>query len=215
MNGGVQNMRVGRAAHIGLLVASAFALAVLLSASVAPPSVPGPSAPLAVTLDPAKSTVHWTLSATGHTVHGTFHLAHGKLQLDPTSGRASGEIVALATSGESGSSGRDQKMHKDVLESGKFADITFKPDRFEGPLNREGKSSVKLHGTMTLHGADHELLVPVEALIEQGHWTATAKFTVPYVEWGLKNPSNFLLRVAKSVDLELELSGSAENAPAS
>lgn len=208
-------MKAREISRLALLAAATFVMAVLLSASVAPPAIPPASLPLVLAVDPAKSKIHWTLGARAHTVHGTFNLQQGTLQIDPASGKASGEIVAFATSGDSGNSGRDEKMHQEVLESGKFAEIIFKPDRVEGTVNREGKSSVQLHGILTLHGADHEMEIPAEAEINADHWTGSAKFSVPYVQWGLRNPGNFFLRVSKSVDVELELSGTVQSPPAS
>ena len=32
-------------------------------------------------------------------------------------------------------------------------------------------------------------------------------FAIPYVKWGLKNPSTFILRVDQSVDVEIKASG--------
>ncbi len=37
--------------------------------------------------------------------------------------------------------------------------------------------------------------------------TATAKFSVPYVAWGMKDPSNLVLRVDKIVDVDVTLAG--------
>ncbi len=38
-------------------------------------------------------------------------------------------------------------------------------------------------------------------------WRGTGKFEVPYVKWGIKDPSNFLLKVKPVVNVELEMSG--------
>jgi hypothetical protein len=35
----------------------------------------------------------------------------------------------------------------------------------------------------------------------EDHWTATLHFTIPYVKWGMKNPSALLLRVDESIDI--------------
>jgi polyisoprenoid-binding protein YceI len=165
-------------------------------------------------LDPAQSSVHWTLGSSLHTVHGTFALKGGSLQIDPTAGKVSGEFVADATSGKSGNDGRDRKMHKDVLESGRFAEVIFRPDNIVGNLAVAGESSVQLHGVFLLRGSEHELTVPVHANLAGDHWSGSAKFGVPFIEWGLKNPGNWLLKVDHVVNIELELKGTLQISPA-
>jgi hypothetical protein len=59
----------------------------------------------------------------------------------------------------------------------------------------------------TIHGAEHEITIPVRVEMAPGRWTATSRFTIPYVKWGMKNPSTFLLRVDQSVDIDLQASG--------
>lgn len=162
-------------------------------------------------VDPAKSKLLWTLGATMHTVHGTFAIKNGTLHVDPASGKASGEVVVFATSGESGNDGRDKKMHKDVLESAQFPDIAFRPDRVEGKIAAQGASAVSVHGIFVLHGKEHELTAPVQAELAGDHWTGTVKFSLPFIDWGLKNPSTFLLKVDHAVEIELQLQGSLQN----
>ncbi len=165
-------------------------------------------------LDPAHTSVKFTLADVLHTVRGTFQLKHGVLRLEPISGKISGEIVVDAASGESGSSMRDRKMHKEILESSQYPDIAFHPDRVEGTIASPGKSSVKIHGMFSIHGTDHEITVPAEVEMSSDHWTATVHFTVPYAKWGMKNPSTLFLRVNDSVEIDLVAAGTLAKASA-
>jgi polyisoprenoid-binding protein YceI len=186
---------------------------VLLPALIALPQHAAPQATageLIFAVDPAQSSVHWTLGSSLHTVHGTFVLKNGSFQVDPASGKASGEIIVDAASGKSGNDGRDGKMHKEVLESARFGEIVFRPDAITGKLETHGDSTLQVHGIFLLHGNEHELTVPVEANLSGDHWSASAKFSIPFIEWGLKNPSTWLLKVDHSVSIALELKGTLQ-----
>ena len=94
-------------------------------------------------LDPEQTSVKFTLGDVLHTVRGTFKVKQGQLQMEPD-GKVSGQILVDATSGNSGSAMRDRKMHKEVLESGRFPEISFRPDRIEGSVANSGQSSVMI-----------------------------------------------------------------------
>src|SRR6266852_2753067 len=170
-----------------------------------------PANAIVLGIDSSQSKVHWTLESTVHTVHGSFTFKKGTLQLDTATGKASGDIVVDATSGNSGNDSRDKKMHKEVLESGQYAEVVFRPDREEGKIAPQGPFTVQVHGLLVLHGSEHELTVPVQAELAGDHWTGSAKFNVPFIDWGLKNPSSFFLKVNHAVEIELELKGSVQN----
>jgi polyisoprenoid-binding protein YceI len=159
-------------------------------------------------LDPRHTTVQYSLDDVLHSVHGTFQLKQGTLQLDPASGKLSGEIVVDARSGESGTAMRDRKMHREVLESDRYPEITFRPDHVDGAVSPQGKSSVQVHGIFSIHGTDHEVTAPADVEMTPNHWTATVHLSVPYVKWGMKNPSTLFLRVSESVDIDLTTAGS-------
>jgi hypothetical protein len=78
---------------------------------------------LTLNLDLAQSKLRWTLGSTLHTVHGTFALRIGKLQFDAASGES--EFIAYATRGESGNDSRDNKMHREILESARYPDVSL------------------------------------------------------------------------------------------
>ena len=166
---------------------------------------------LVLVLDPARGKVHFTVDATLHTVHGTFNLQRGTVQFDTENGKAGGEIVVYATSGNSGNSSRDARMHKEILETPKYPDAVFRPLQVEGKVARTGASDVRLHGVISLHGYEHEIVVPVHAELAADHWTGKAKFEVPYIKWGMKDPSTWLLKVKPVVNVEVELAGSAKS----
>jgi len=184
----------------------------LLLASAAAPSrqqqVQATNSEIVLTLDPTQSKVHWTVDSTLHTVHGTFALKSGTVRFDPETGKASGEIVVSATSGESGNNSRDSRMHKEILETAKYPDVVFRPTQVDGKVALSGASDVTLHGVFSIHGADHDLTALVHAELMGDRWKGSGEFEVPYVKWGIKDPSNFLLKVRPIVNVELEMTGS-------
>jgi polyisoprenoid-binding protein YceI len=162
---------------------------------------------LTLQFDPQHTTINFTLGDVLHTVRGSFGLRRGSVNVDLSSGKTSGEIVIDGRSGATGNGMRDRKMHREVLESDRYPEIAFRPDRVDGSVSPQGKSSVSVHGIFSIHGADHEMTVPAQVETFPDHWSATLHFTVPYVKWGLKNPSTLFLRVNDSVDVDVNAAG--------
>jgi polyisoprenoid-binding protein YceI len=150
-----------------------FACATLLAAS----SIPAEDTVLRI--DPSRTKVEFSLADVLHTVHGSFLLKRGDLRA------------------------RDRNMHKNVLESARYPEIVFRPDRVEGHVAPRGASKVALHGMFSIHGSEHEITLPVEVEAADGQYTAAMTFAVPYVQWGMKNPSTLFLRVSDKVEITI------------
>lgn len=160
------------------------------------------------TLDPARTEIHFTLDSTLHTVHGTFKLKSGQVRFDSASGKASGSIVVDAASGDSNNKGRDKKMHQEILESQKFTEIVFTPSSVKGSIAAQGTSQVQVSGQMRLHAQDHDMTLNMDVVpAAAGQAQATTHFAIPYIKWGLKNPSTFFLHASDTVEIEIRASG--------
>ncbi|HVO61570.1 MAG TPA: YceI family protein [Terriglobales bacterium] len=162
---------------------------------------------MTVELDPAQTWIEFTLGASLHTVHGSFQLKSGIIHFDPTKGTASGTVTADATSADTGNKSRDHKMHTQVLESQKYPQVTFSPNKVSGSVSLQDSSTVQLEGIFRLHGDDHPMTLTVPVQIAGGTVTANTRFIVPYVAWGLKNPSTFLLHVSDKVQVKVTARG--------
>lgn len=185
---------------LSIVLTTATAQSQLQSTALSTPEV-------VLTLDPTRSKLHWTVDSTLHTVHGTFGLKSGTVRFDRETGKADGDIVVIAPSGESGNGSRDRRMHKEILETAKYPEIVFRPTQVEGKVSQNGSSDVKLAGVFSIHGSDHDLTALVHAELAGNHWHGNCTFDVPYVKWGIKDPSNFLLKVKPVVTVTLEMSG--------
>ena len=163
--------------------------------------------PITVNLDPAQTKIEWTLGDVLHTVHGTFTLRSGSVTFDPKSGDASGEILVDATSGESGNHARDKKMHKEILESQRYPEIIFSPKHVMGKLADQGTSNIQVQGVFHIHGADHDLTLSLPVEKSDDAVKTSTRFVVPYQDWGMKNPSTFLLKVENKVSISISSAG--------
>jgi len=158
-------------------------------------------------LDPANTQIAFTLAATLHTVHGTFKLKGGTIHFNPATGSASGIVVVDATSGDTGNKGRDHKMHQEVLESQRYPEITFTPTKLSGKVELQGDSTVEVDGAFRLHGADHPITLILPVQTKGNTLSVRTHIVIPYVAWGLKNPSTFLLHVGDKVEVDVTAAG--------
>jgi polyisoprenoid-binding protein YceI len=159
------------------------------------------------TVNPDASKIAFALGGNTHHVDGSFHVQSGSIDFDRTAQTISGSVIVAAGSGNSGDASRDKKMNSDVLDVDRYAQITFAPKSFQGVIAASGDSNIQVTGVFTLHGTPHDLTVPMQLHIEGTALSAKTHFQVPYVQWGLKDPSIFILKVAKVVDIDLTLAG--------
>jgi polyisoprenoid-binding protein YceI len=158
-------------------------------------------------LDPAKTLVEFRLPGALHATHGKFKLAHGTIKADLATGEAGGSIVVDARSGDSGIAARDDRMKANVLEVQKYPEITFTPRHAIGKLEKDGQFQAKLDGVLTIHGARHEVITEVQGRLVGSSLTAACHFSVPYVDWGMRDPSLFFLTVSKQVEIDIATEG--------
>jgi polyisoprenoid-binding protein YceI len=188
----------------------ALALALLLAAPFAGPER-AQAAEQTLRLEPSASKVTFELPATGHTVRGQLTLVSGEVRFDATTGQASGQIVIDAKSAKTGNGSRDKKLHGEVLESARFPTFTFTAERLEGTVAAAGESRVTLHGKLTIHGAEHPFALPAKITVTEGRLTAKTQFAIPFVDWGMEDPSVLFLRVEKSVAVTVDAQGRLES----
>jgi polyisoprenoid-binding protein YceI len=158
-------------------------------------------------LDPANTKIEFTLSATLHTVHGSFILKRGTIDFNPETGSAGGLVVVDTTSANTGNEGRDRKMHKEVLESQRYPEASFTPTKLTGKLDPQGDSEVHVEGSFRLHGSDHPITLTAPVQVKGTAVNIKTHIVVPYVAWGMKNPSTLFLHVGDSVDVDITASG--------
>lgn len=160
-----------------------------------------------VTFSPKETSVTFKLEATGHEVNGVLPLQSGRIQFEPGSGTVSGEVTIDARRAVTGNRLRDRQMHDEVLESERFPLIVFRPDRITGTLSPSGASDITVHGVVSMHGTEHAVTLPARVTQSGDRIRAEMTFDVPYVDWGLRNPSFLFLRVARVVTVTVKVEG--------
>jgi polyisoprenoid-binding protein YceI len=157
------------------------------------------------------SEVKMTLKTTHELVNGAFHVQSGSIQFDRSTPEMAGSVVVAAASGKTGNGSRDKKMNKDILQVEQYATVSFEPKTYTGALAPSGDSNLQVTGTFTLLGTPHQITVPMQVHLETDHVTAKAHFVVPYVQWGLKNPSFLIWKAENDVAIDLNLVGTLSN----
>ncbi|HVC46794.1 MAG TPA: YceI family protein [Terracidiphilus sp.] len=158
-------------------------------------------------VNPDASEVKITLKTTHELVNGTFHVQSGSIEFDRSTPKMLGSVVVLAGSGKTGNDSRDRKMNKDILKVKQYATVSFEPKTYTGVIALSGDSTIQVTGIFTLLGTPHEITVPILVHLEGTAATAKVHFAVPYVQWGLKNPSFLIWKADNNVAIDLFLAG--------
>ena len=66
---------------------------------------------------------------------------------------------------------------------------------------------LSLQGWLSLRGTEHPVTLSLRVARSGSTVTAEAPLTIPYVAWGLTDPSVFVFRAGKTVDLTLHTVG--------
>jgi polyisoprenoid-binding protein YceI len=162
-------------------------------------------------VNPDASEVKIKLNTTHEVVNGTFHIQSGSINFDRTAAHISGTVIVAAASGKTGNESRDKKMNQDILKVNQFAFVSFAPKTYTGTIVSSGDSTIQVSGVFTLLGTPHELMIPMQIHIDGPKATAKAQFVVPYVQWGLKNPSFLIWKAENDVAVNLNLVGQISN----
>ena len=98
-------------------------------------------------------------------------------------------------------------MHREILESQRYPEITFTPSKISGRVELQGESEVQVDGIFRLHGTERPMTVPLRVQMKGNTLSARTHITIPYIAWGLKNPSTFVLRVSDKVNVDITPKG--------
>jgi hypothetical protein len=162
-------------------------------------------------VNPDASQVKMKLNTTHEVVDGTFHVQSGAIEFDSSATKISGTVVVAAGSGKTGNDSRDKKMNKDILKVGQYTTVSFAPKTYKGTIAASGDSTIQVSGVFTLLGTAHDLTIPMQIHIDGLKATARGQFVVPYVQWGLKNPSFMFWKAENDVAIDLNLIGQVSN----
>jgi len=156
---------------------------------------------------PEACEVKMRLNTTHEVVNGTFHVQSGSSECDRKAGRRAGIVVVAAGSGKTGNDSRDKKMNKEILRVDQYTTVSFAPKTYTGTIPTSGDSTIQVSGAFTLLGTPHEMTIPMQIHMDGTKATAKAQFVVPYVQWGLKNPSFLIWKAENDVAIDLRLAG--------
>jgi polyisoprenoid-binding protein YceI len=162
-------------------------------------------------VNPDGSEVKMTLNTTHEVVNGTFHIQSGSIEFDRSAPKMSGSVVVLAGSGKTGNGSRDKRMNKEILQVDQHATVSFEPKSYAGVIAPSGDSTIQATGIFTLLGTPHEITIPMLVHLEGSTARAKAHFAVPYIQWGLKDPSFLIWKADKDVAIDLILTGKLSN----
>lgn len=102
----------------------------------------------------------------------------------------------------------DKHFNETYMESDQFPKATFKgtvPGLKEIDLSKNGKYDVIAEGNLTIHGETNKISKPGNIEVKNGEITLNCNFSVLIDDYKIKVPKSVEDRVAKEVDIKLNM----------
>lgn len=155
-------------------------------------------APGTYAVDPAASTLKYTVVHKLHQVDATSNQVEGRALVKPD-GSAITEVRAQVASFKSGDGNRDEHM-LETMDVGSYPYVTFKG------LTKSLGESVKLQGQLDFHGVKKPYTVPVKIDAQSdGTLHVTGGFDVSLDGHKVERPSLLLVKVEDACHIDLDL----------
>jgi polyisoprenoid-binding protein YceI len=142
------------------------------------------------TLDPAQSTLGFTITRPGETIEGKAPRFTGTIHADPAHPWTGASVelrvdpVAMVT----GNSMRDRKRRRSHLEVDSYPEILFESAEVAADPSPDAAGRFILSGRLRLHGVERPLRIPVSIEYHEGLLTADGAVAFTLSEFGIPIP---------------------------
>jgi polyisoprenoid-binding protein YceI len=80
----------------------------------------------------------------------------------------------------------EKTMREQVLETGKYPEITFNSTKIEATKNSDTQYQAKIWGDLTVHGVTHNIFIPAQLTFDYKTLRARGEFSLKMSEYSIK-----------------------------
>jgi polyisoprenoid-binding protein YceI len=156
-------------------------------------------------LVPDSSLVEYHIDHTVSAVTDRAGLPSGRIDANPATrtvqtARVEVDLRWLRT----GITQRDEHIHSaEYLDVAKFPMASFVLEAAEP--DPASPTHVRARGTLSLHGVDRPVEIPLELVARDGALRVRGKFTITLADHGIKRPKKLVFSAGKTVDVRVDL----------
>jgi polyisoprenoid-binding protein YceI len=153
---------------------------------LAPAVRPAAATVVRLAIDPAASSLTFTVSRPGETVEGSAAEFSGEVRYDPGDpARSEVTLTVRAASMRTGNRIRDRRMRGIHLEVGKHPEIVFRSTAIR--VGEAGRKAL-LEGILDLHGVERTILFPAAIRYDNGSLAAEGELVLRLSDHGIPIP---------------------------
>lgn len=164
------------------------------------------------TLSDSNCKVGFAVDTTWHMVHGKTSALSGRAWLDNSADYKTvrAQITIPVKSFDTDDNSRDKELRK-VMDEAKFPNVNLELNSVAGLCDPAGllaaqsTCSGQLHAVLTIRDVKKEIEAPYKISLKDGSYTVEGSFKVRWADFGVEDPSIFIARVNKDVEISYQV----------